>query len=128
MAKLFSKHFIQRLAVVVVGILLFTQVATATQFCALPQANPAHAFGNAMAMETCEGVPMSRWVCLADCLKADQISHTPAFDLDIPPLPAANLAELPTVEQITEVTVFPNAPQGDPGGLSLQILFCSLQI
>ena len=127
MAKIFSKVSVRRLAGVVLGMLLFTQFAMAVQVCTMPQPNPAEAIGGAVAMGECEGMPLGSAACLADCLKTDQISYSPAFHLDVFPPPASSLAKLFTLEQAEWAAMPSPGPQCRPGGPSLQILFCSFQ-
>jgi len=121
-----TRKLLRRLAVVMAGLLLFTQLVLAAQACMLPQHNPAHAFSDAMASGECEGVPMDRAMCLADCLKTDQASPSANFHFDVILPPASPVAELYALRQVDHLAIHASAPYY-PSGPPLQILFCSFQ-
>ena len=126
MAAIHSRYLSRRLACLMAGLLLFTQLALAAQACMLPRPNPAHAFSDAMATEPCEGVPMNRAICLADCLKADQASLSIDYHFDLILPQATPLAEWYALQQVdpsARVLAVSRCPIGPP----LQILFCSFQ-
>lgn len=121
-----TKKLLKRLAQLTLGLLLFAQLALAVQACMLPQHNPAHAFSDAMANGACEGVPMDRATCLADCLKADQASPSVNFHFDAILPQASPVAGLAAQWQVDHLAIHAPAPYC-PGGPPLQILFCSFQ-
>jgi hypothetical protein len=126
MAAFATRRLLKRLAQLTLGLLLFAQLALAAQACMLPRADPAHAFSDAMASGECEGVPMDRATCLADCLKTDQASPSVNFHLDVilpPASPVAGLTALRLVDYRVIHAPAPYCPSGPP----LQILFCSFQ-
>lgn len=124
----FSKSFLRQLALFMGGLLLFTQLFLSAQACMLPMPSPARAFGDAMAAEGCEGVPMDQTTCLAHCLKADQIASTPQdvqFDAISPPVPSiVALSALRKIDPSASSWPVARSTNGPP----LQILFCSFQI
>ena len=128
MAAILSRNLRKRLAQLMVGLLLFTQLVLAAQACMLPQPKPAQAFSDAMAMEQCEDVPMDRTTCLAHCLQYDQVSSPSVqfqFDAIVPSVvPTVNLSALWQVDFSGSATPVPPFSVGPP----LQILFCSFQI
>jgi len=92
----------------------------------MPQLNPAHAFSDAMAGGECEGVPMDRATCLADCLKADQASSSAKVHFDVILPPASPVAELAALRQFDHPAIHAPAAYRSSGP-PLQILFCSFQ-
>jgi hypothetical protein len=126
MAAFATRKLLKRLAQLTLGLLLFAQVALAVQACMLPRADPAHAFSDAMASGECEGVPMDRATCLADCLKADQASPSVNFHFDVILPPASPVAGLTALRQVDHLAIHAPAPYC-PSGPPLQILFCSFQ-
>ena len=127
MAAFATRKLLKRLAQLTAGLLLFTQLVLAAQACMLPRHDPAHAFGDAMASGECEGVPMDRAMCLADCLKTDQASSSAYFILDVILPPASPVAELTALRPVDQPAIHAPAPYC-PSGPPLQILFCSFQI
>jgi hypothetical protein len=126
MAAFATRKLLKRLAQLTSGLLLFTQLVLAAHACMLPQHNPAHAFSDAMSSGECEGVPMDRTTCLADCLKADQASSSVNFDFDVILPPASPVADLAALRQFDQPAIHPSAAYC-PSGPPLQILFCSFQ-
>lgn len=128
MAAIFSRILLKRLARLMAGLLLFTQLILSAQACMLPQPNPAHAFSDAMATEECAGVPMDRATCLADCLKADQASG-PAVDFHFDVIPPSTflVSALSPLPQVDSSAIHLPALHCRSGPL-LQIVFCSFQI
>jgi hypothetical protein len=126
-AILSKKLLIKRLSWVAAGLLLFSQLVLSAQACMLPGSNLAYVFNDAMATEGCDGVPMDKGTCLADCLKADQASGRPVdfhFDAIVPPASLiARLSALRLADSSSPSSCFSHYPSGPP----LQILFCSFQ-
>lgn len=121
-----KRKLLKRLAQVTMGLLLFAQLVLAVQACMLPRADPAHAFGEAMASGECGGVPMDRATCLADCLKTDQANFSVKFHFDAILRPASPIADLSALRQVDRPAI--HAPDAYcPSGPPLQILFCSFQ-
>ena len=126
MAAFATRKLLKRLAQLTAGLLLFTQLALAAQACMLPGPNPAHAFSDAMASGECEGAPMDRATCLADCLKTDQAGPSANFNLDVILPPASPVAQSSALRQVDHLAI--HAPASYcPSGPPLQILFCSFQ-
>lgn len=126
MAAFATRRLLKRLAQLTLGLLLFAQLALAAQACMLPRADPAHAFSDAMANGECEGVPMDRTACLADCLKADQASPSVNFHFDVILPPASPVAGSAALRQVDNLVLHAPAPYC-PSGPPLQIRFCSFQ-
>jgi hypothetical protein len=123
-----SRRLLKRLAQLMVGLVLFTQLVLSAQACMLPQPTPAQAFGDAMAMEQCNDVPMDRTTCLAHCLQHDQASGPSVhfqIDATVPSVaPVVNLSALRQLDFSGRASPVPPCSVGPP----LQILFCSFQI
>jgi len=126
MAAFAKRKPLKRLAQLTAGLLLFTQLVLAAHACMMPQPNPAHAFSDAMASGECEGVPMDRATCLADCLKADQTGFSAKVHFDVILPPASPVAELTAPRQLDQPAIHARAAYC-PSGPPLQILFCSFQ-
>jgi hypothetical protein len=126
MAAFATRKLLRRLAQLTGGLLLFTQLVLAAHACMMPQPNPAHAFSDAMAGGECEGVPMDRATCLADCLKADQASSSAKVHFDVILPPASPVAELAALRQFDHPAIHAPAAYRSSGP-PLQILFCSFQ-
>lgn len=126
MAAFATRKVLKRLAQLTAGLLLFTQLVLAAHACMMPQPNPAHAFSDAMTSGECEGVPMDRATCLADCLKTDQASFSAKVHFDVILPPASPVAELAALRQVDHPAILAPAPYC-PSGPPLQILFCSFQ-
>lgn len=127
MAAIFlSRSLLQRLAQGVVGLLLFAQFAISAQACMLPQHNPAHAFGDSMAAEDCDGVPMPGIACLAQCLKDDQANPAADFHFHVV-LPAVRAISADIAVRQFDSSVTLAAVGQSSGGPPLQVLFCSFQ-
>jgi hypothetical protein len=126
MAAFATRKLLKRLAQLTAGLLLFTQLVLAAQACMMPQPNPAHAISDAMASGECDGVPMDRATCLADCLKADQASSSTKIHFDVILPPASPVAELTPLRQFDQPAIHARTAYC-PSGPPLQILFCSFQ-
>src|SRR5258705_5566724 len=128
MVSIFRKSLLKQLALLLGGVLLFTQLFLSAQACMLPAPEPARAFGDAMATEGCDGVPMEQTTCLAHCLSADQIASTPQdvhFHAISPPVsPVVTLSALRQIDLSAPSWPVARSTDGPP----LQILFCSFQI
>lgn len=121
-----TRKLLKRLAQLTIGLLLFAQLALAVQACMLSRADPARAFGDAMASGECGGVPMDRAACLADCLKTDQAGPSAYIYFDAILPPGSPVAELIALQQFDRRAI--HAPAAyRPSGPPLQILFCSFQ-
>lgn len=127
MAAIFlSRSLLRRLAQGVVGLLLFAQFAVSAQACMLPQPSPAHAFGDAMAAEDCEGVPMPGAACLAQCLKDDQANSSADFHFHVV-LPAVRAISADMALRSLDPSAASAAVRYSSNGPPLQVLFCSFQ-
>ncbi len=127
MIAILSKNLLRRLAWIMVGLLLFTQLVLSAQACMLPGSNPAYVLSDAMATEECEGAPMDKGTCLAYCLKADQ-ARSPSVDFHFNAIlpavfPVSGLFALWHVDSSAIPPVVSRCASGPP----LQILFCSFQ-
>jgi len=127
MAAILSRNLLKRLAGIMAGLLLFTQLVLSAQACMLPGSNPAYVLSDAMATEECEGAPMDKGRCLAYCLKADQAS-SPSVDFHFSVISPAAFP-VPGLFALWQAdrSAMPPAVSHCASGPPLQILFCSFQ-
>lgn len=126
MASFATRRLLKRLAQLTIGLVVFAQVALAAQACMLQRADPARAFGDAMASGECGGVAMDRAMCLADCLKTDQASPSVKFHFDAILPPASPVAEWIALRKLDRPAIHVTAAYR-PSGPPLQIFFCTFQ-
>jgi hypothetical protein len=126
MVTILSRSRLKRLARLIAGLLLFTQMVFSAQACMLPSLDSMHAFfNNTMMNEACDGVSMDQSTCIAHCLKADQASAPIDYHFHAMPPSVSTVAALPAPRQVDSSKPSPSTCRS--GGPPLQILFCSFQ-
>lgn len=129
MRAILLRHLLRRLALPLAGLLLFGQLALATQACMLrPQSGSMQMSSDAMVMDECIGVPADTITRLVNCLKAEQPANPSAdyhFPAILPPLTA--VVGLSAPWQLHSSAI-PSPVARYPGAPPLQILFCSYQV
>ncbi|MGH7965488.1 MAG: hypothetical protein ACRERD_27370 [Candidatus Binatia bacterium] len=124
--RLFSKRSFKHLALVILGALLFGQIALAAQACLLPAGMPAAAFNHDAVRIAHQTETVHSSVCLTHCIQADRLLQQWQFlDLQISAVQdlAPVLVRYPSLQFHSTRSPLLERNTSPP----LSILYCSFQ-